>query len=128
MKLVAWTRDYVGSTMPTLDVSPTGTYVPEKPTTCDMDVHVRYVTKHTVSKSYTLIVNDKDETTAVKDGIARFDMQSGPIMIRLQATDPPYGMPLEKLYQTSAILDCSSATRDLNLDIGSAGDLLTRWQ
>jgi len=128
VKLADWTQAYIGTTLPTLDVAPTGTDVVGKPTTCDMDIHVRYVTKHSASKSYTLIVNDKDETSAIKDGLATFIMQSGPIMIRVQANDPPYGMPIEKMYQTSANLDCDSMTRTLSLDIGSAGDMLTHWQ
>jgi len=128
VKLVEWTRGYVATTLPGLDVTPTGTEAAGKPTPCDLDVHVRYVTKHSVSKSYTLIVNDKDETSAVKDGIAHFTMQSGPIFLRVQATDPPYGLPIEKLYQTSAILDCASPKRDLDLDIGSAGEMITHWQ
>ena len=128
VKLVNWTDGYISSTLPTLDVKPTGVEVAGKQTTCDLDVHVRYVTKHSVSKSYTLIVNDKDETTAIKDGVGHFDMPSGPIFLRVQATDPPYGMPIEKLYQTSAYLDCSSPKRDLDLDIGSAGEMITHWQ
>lgn len=128
VKLVDWARGYVGTTLPGLDVTPTGVDVAAKATTCDLDVHVRYVTKHSVSKAYTLIVNDRDETTAIKDGVGHFDMQSGPIFIRVQATDPPYGLPIEKLYQTSAILDCASPKRDLNMDIGSAGELLMHWQ
>jgi hypothetical protein len=127
VKLADWTRGYIGSTLPGLNAAPTGTGAEGKPIPCDMDVHVRYVTKHSVSKAYTLIVNDKDETSAIKDGIAHFTMQSGPIVIRLQATDPPYRMPIEKMYQSSAILDCS-ASHDLTMDIGSAGDLLTHWQ
>ena len=128
VKLVDWTRGYINTSLPALAVAPTGTDVPGKSMTCDLDVHVRYVTKHSVSKSYTLIVNDKDETTAIKDGVGHFDMPSGPVMIRVQATDPPYGLPIEKLYQTSANLDCSSPKRDLDLDIGSAGEMISHWQ
>jgi hypothetical protein len=128
MKLVEWTRGYVASTLPAMDVTPTGTASAGKPATCDMDVHIRYVTKKSASKSYTILANEKDETSRIKDGAAHFPMQSGPVMLRFEVKDAPYGMPVEKLYQASTILDCSASSQALNIDVGSAGDLLLHWQ
>jgi hypothetical protein len=127
-QLVEWTRDYIPPALWGLEVLPTGAGARPQPAKCDIDFRIRYVTKRSASKSYSLIVDNLDETSMINDGIAHFSIASGPLALRVQVKDAPYGMQIQKLYQTSTILDCSSPLHTLVMEMGNAGDSLLRWQ
>jgi len=128
LKLAEWTRGYVDSALSGMRVLPTGIERPSKTTTCDIDFQISYVMKRSVSKSYTLIANSMDESSSINDGSAHFSMTSGPLFLKIQVRDAPYGTPLEHLYQVSTSLDCTTAHHYLVMEVGSAGESLLRWR
>jgi hypothetical protein len=127
-KLVDWADGYFTSALSAMEVSPTGPEMLPAVATCDVNFHIRYVAKKSVAKSYTIIANNKEESSTIDDGTAHFPMQSGPLFFRVQVRDAPYGMRIVKLYQASTILDCSASSHNLVMEMGNAGDALLRWQ
>lgn len=101
---------------------------PTQSGTCHVDFRIVYVAKHSSSKSYDIVVNGKDETLSIADGVLSFTAQSGPLLIQLAVHDPPYKMPKQDFYQANTRLDCSQATNDLRLEIGPAGEGSLKWQ
>jgi hypothetical protein len=99
-----------------------------QPGSCQVDFKVNYVAKHSSSKSYDIVINGKDETMSIADGVLPFRAPSGPLLIQLAVHDPPYKMPKQDLYQANTQLDCSQAIHDLRLEIGPAGEGSLTWQ
>jgi len=127
-KLANWTIDQLPGILIAQSVAQTaGQSMPITPP-CKVSFKIRFVAKHSIAKGYTVFVNDTDQSSAVNDGIATFMMAGGPIVVRATIPDPPYGVPTEKLYQTSTGLLCDGVTRTLNMDIGTAGEALLRWE
>lgn len=129
-KLADWTIDQLPVTLTAQSVAQTANQPPAQPVsaTCQVTFTIRFVAKHSIAKGYTVFVNDTDQSSAVKDGIATFIMAGGPIVVRATIPDPPYGVPTEKLYQASTDLLCDSVTRTLDMDIGTAGEAILRWE
>jgi len=128
LKLVDWTKSQLQSGLPALGASPSGTAADAKTPPCPMTFRIRFMTKHSIAKGYVLLANDTDQSTAINDGIASFAVPGGPLVIRAQIPDPPYGIPLSKLYQASTLHTCSSQPQSLTMEIGAAGEALLRWE
>jgi len=128
LKLVDWTKSQLQSSLPTLVASPSGTAAEAKTPPCPITFRIRFMTKHSIAKGYVLLANDTDQSTTINDGIAAFSIPGGPLVIRAQIPDPPYGIPTSKLYQASTILTCSSQPQSLTMEIGAAGEALLRWE
>ena len=128
VKLVDWTRAYVATAVSTLEVANTGDDPPSKPATCPINFSIKYVKNKSAAKSYTLLANNKDETSTLKDGVAQFPASSGPLALRIQVMDAPYGTKIEKLYQTSTVLDCGGTQSTLVMEMGNAGESFLHWQ
>jgi len=95
-------------------------------TRCAMHTRITYAYKHAVSRSYTLQVNDLDETSTIEDGVSSFAIGEGPIMLQFSLNDAPYSMSKQPLYQLSAMHSCAQQT--LMIDIGKQGDAHFHWE
>lgn len=128
LKLVDWTKDSLQTTLPPLAAAPSGTDDSTPTPPCGVVFRIRFMTKHAIAKGYTLLVDDTDQSSAIDDGIATFSIAGGPMVVRVQIPDPPYGLPIQKLYQTSTNFACSAQTQSLTMEIGAAGEALLRWE
>jgi hypothetical protein len=126
-KLAGWTREYAVTTLSVTDVPPTDVEPSSRPASCAIDFHISYLKKKSVAKFFSVIADDMDESSTITDGTAHFAVPGGPLVLRLQVNDAPYGVPVETLYQASTILDCSGRTH-LVMEMGNAGDSLLHWQ
>ena len=92
---------------------------------CEIEFSVRYVRQRSSSKSYTLLVNDRDESTSVNfDGAAALKLTPGPNVFEVAVKDPPYRLALQKRYVINRWVDCSGQERHLVLEIGGGGEAL----
>jgi hypothetical protein len=128
LKLVDWTRAYLFSTLTALQPSRSGLEPPVTSPPCQISFGIRYVAKKTASKAYSIIANDKEESSTIQEGIAQFPMASGPLAVRFQMEDAPYRMPTEHIYQTSTVLDCYSKQHMLVMELGIAGEGFLHWE
>ena len=128
MKLVNWAESSLQTTLPTLATAPSGIDSSAVGPACAITFRVRFMTKHSIAKGYSVFANDTDQSSAVNDGIANFSIPSGPLVIRVQIPDAPYGLPVQKLYQTSTVLDCAGPDHTLSMEIGAAGEALLHWE
>jgi hypothetical protein len=127
LKLVDWTDGVVQTTAPTIASAPTAAPLPAT-APCKITFRVRYNSKHTSSKSYSVLVDDEDESSTIQEGLATFSIPGGPITFRVHTNDEPYRLPTEKLYQISSINDCSAPTHAAVMEIGAAGEAFIRWE
>jgi hypothetical protein len=95
---------------------------------CNIGFKVAYVSKHSISKSYDVIVNGKDETLSIVDGNLPLALRSGPLLLQLAVHDSPYKLPKQELYQVNTQVDCSQGQHDLSFEIGAAGEGFLKWQ
>ena len=95
---------------------------------CPVNFQIKYSSKHAASHAYTAIVNGKDETLGIKDGVLPLTLNSGPLIIQAAVQDGPYKLPKQAVYQANTYVSCSPAQHDLVLDIGAAGEALLKWQ
>jgi len=102
--------------------------VPSQTGTCHLDFRVSYVAKHASSKSYDVVVNGRDETLSITDGVVPLTVQPGPLLIQLVVHDPPYKMPKQDVYQANTQVDCSPSSRNLSMEIGPAGEAFLKWR
>jgi len=128
LKLVDWTKSQLQTSLPTLVAAPSGTASDARTPPCPMTFRIRFMTKHSIAKGYVLLADDTDQSTAISDGIASFKIPGGPLVIRTQIPDPPYGIPVSKLYQASTVLTCSAQPPMLTMEIGAAGEAILRWE
>ena len=127
LKLAQWLAAFAANAPGASGSGPAATSTSGGPA-CSMNLRIHYTSKRTSSKSYQIFINDKDETPAVKDGVATFTMAAGPLAMRFNTQDPPYALPTEKLYQISTIHDCTSPNHTAVIDIGAAGEALIHWE
>ncbi len=127
-QLFTWTQSYLTQTLTALQPSRTAAepYVDAAP--CQMDFRVRYVNKHTASKSYSLIVNDKEESVTIREGVGSFPISSGPIGVRVQVSDAPYKMPIQTMYMNSTWLNCYDKKHSLVMELNAAGEAQLHWE
>lgn len=96
--------------------------------TCDVRVKLLYTSKHAASKSYTIFVNNEDESLTVNDGVLLLPGKSGPMLLEWIVNDAPYKLPKQELYQAATEVDCSKPERQLNIKIGAMGEAILDWQ
>jgi hypothetical protein len=93
---------------------------------CPVHVKITYNYKHSVSRSYALLANGRDETSGIADGVATFKADEGPMLLQFTVNDAPYRMSKEPLYQLSAMHSCNYET--LVVDLGQQGDAHQHWE
>lgn len=128
MQLIAWTQTYLTQTLTALQPSRSAGEFYVDATPCQMDFRVRYMNKHTASKSYSLLVNDKEESATIREGVASFLVTSGPIGVRVQVMDAPYKMPTQTMYMNSTALNCYDKKHSLVMELNAAGEALLHWE
>jgi hypothetical protein len=96
--------------------------------TCDIKVRVRYMPKGASSKTYVLIVNGREESLGIVDGVVNVKLSSGPVVLHASVRDAPYKLPVQDSYSANTYLDCGRPERTLALEIGPVGEALLRWQ
>lgn len=121
-------RQQAASEVPT--IAPAGTAPARGASTgsCPVSFRVTYPRKNAVSKSYGLIINGKEESLWVKEGVANVSLPAGPALIFVTLADAPYRLPVQRLYASNAHIDCSKAERALVLEVGPAGEAFLRGQ
>jgi hypothetical protein len=95
---------------------------------CDVRLKVLYTSKHAASKSYTIFVDNENESLGVNDGALLLSNKSGPMLLQWMLNDAPYKLPKQELYQAATEVDCSKPERQLNIKIGAMGEALLDWQ
>jgi hypothetical protein len=95
---------------------------------CPVAFKVSYRSNHAISKAYTIIVNGKDESLSISDGVTPLTLKSGAVLIQAAVQDAPSRVPRQPLYQASTVLDCSAPQHDLVLEVGSVGEALLVWK
>jgi hypothetical protein len=108
------------------DKSPDVPTAGASPAACAMHTRVTYNYKHSVSHSYTLLVNDLDQTTTIADGVSTFKVAEGPLLLQFVINDAPYKLSREPIYQLSTMHSCKNDT--LVIDIGQGGDAHHHWE
>lgn len=116
------------STVP--GIAQTGTLQVPAPSagSCQVSFRVNYPRRNAISKSYGLIINGKEESLWLKEGVAAMPMRSGLSLILVNLADAPYRLPIQRLYAANTYNDCSKTGRALSLDIGPAGEAFLNWQ
>jgi hypothetical protein len=95
---------------------------------CDVLVKLLYTSKHAASKSYTMFVDGEEESLGVKEGVLPLRQKSGDLLLQWSVNDAPYKLPTQRLYQAGTEVDCSKPERQLNIEIGAAGEALLVWR
>ena len=127
-QLADWTVGQLPAALTAQSVKETGTAATPGAPTCKVNFKIRFVAKHSIAKGYSMFANDEDESSTISDGIATFTIPSGLLAVRVEIPDPPYGMPTQKLYQSSTHVVCGGAQSTLNMDVGTAGEAILRWE
>lgn len=89
---------------------------------CDLEFRVVDRARKWSSKSFTLVVNGRDESATLKDGVVRFKGTPGVTVFELSMKDAPFGLPIQSSYVATAFVGCTEA--GFRLDIGSGGEAL----
>ena len=95
---------------------------------CKVKMRINYLERHAISKSYTAIIDEKEESLGINEGILEVDEHAGPLLMQIKLTDAPYKLPKQDLYLFDPIVDCSRASNFLQINIGPSGDASTKWQ
>jgi hypothetical protein len=101
---------------------------PENVKSCTMQLKINYVSKHAISKSYEVIINDKDESLGRNEGVVEVTEPSTRLMMQIKVDDAPYKLPKQEVYLFDPVLDCSRSSNYLNVNIGPAGEAVTVWR
>ncbi len=99
-----------------------------KAQSCKMSLKINYVEKHSISKSYSCIVNEKDEALGIKEGILEVDEPAAPVLMQIKLNDSPYKLPKQELYLFDPTLDCTRESNRLEVNIGPAGEASYKWK
>ncbi|MCU1311551.1 MAG: hypothetical protein JWO20_2676 [Candidatus Angelobacter sp.] len=123
-------RQYSLNTVPTMVQLGTAQIPPLSQKSCEINFRAAYANanKKAISKSYGLIVNGKEESLWIKEGIATMTLPSGRAIVVVNVADAPYRLPIQKVYAGNTFVDCDKPERSLVLDIGPAGEAFLRWQ
>jgi hypothetical protein len=93
---------------------------------CDVSFGVSYGKK--ISTAYDFVVNGLNESLGMVDGLAKFSAPSGPVIVKVVVHDPPYRLPIQRLYQANTYLDCGFPNPSLRLEIGPTGEASLQWK
>jgi hypothetical protein len=96
--------------------------------TCKMTIKINYLERHAISKSYTAIIDEKEESLGIKEGILEVNEHAGPLLMQIKLNDAPYKLPKQDLYLFDPIVDCSRSSNFLQINIGPSGEASTKWQ
>ena len=97
-------------------------------TTCKIKMRINYVERHAISKSYTAIIDEKEESLGINEGILEVDEHAGPLLMQIKLNDAPYKLPKQDLYLFDPIVDCSRSSNFLQINVGASGEASTKWQ
>jgi len=95
---------------------------------CKMSIKINYVEKHAISKSYSCVINEKDEALGIKEGILEVEEPAAPVLMQIKLNDTPYKLPKQELYLFDPTLDCSRDSNRLEINIGPAGEASYKWK
>lgn len=99
------------------------------PGSCKVEFRVVYPRKNAISKSYGLIINGKEESLWLKEGIATVTLPNGPALILVNVADAPYRLPVQRVYAANTFVECGgSEPQQLHLEIGPAGEAFLQWK
>lgn len=90
---------------------------------CDVEFRVWYTPQKAASKNYLLVVNDREESLAVVDGVARLRV-SGPLVVAVSVKDPPWSMLVQPAYLANTWIDCARPSNAATLEIGANGQAM----
>jgi hypothetical protein len=97
-------------------------------TTCKVKMRINYLERHAISKSYTAIIDEKEESLGINEGILEVDEHAGTLLMQIKINDAPYKLPKQELYLFDPIVDCSRSSNFLQINIGPSGEASTKWQ
>jgi hypothetical protein len=95
---------------------------------CEIKFRVLYADRKAASKSYTLMVNGREESFEIRDGVATVDVASGPVVLHVAVNDAPYKLAIQRIYMASVNANCAQPERTLVMEIGSAGEAFLSWR
>src|SRR5206468_3409440 len=121
-------KQLVSETVPRMGLMGTAPELPTSRASCEINFHVAYVDKKAISKSYGLIINGKEESLWIKEGISTETVPSGPLMVVANVADAPYRLPIQHVYAGNTFADCDKKERTLAFEIGPAGEAFLRWR
>jgi hypothetical protein len=81
-----------------------------------------------VSKTYRLQVNGRDESLEVADGVASLALRAGPAEVYVILEDPPRRLLVQPGYFFNTDVVCTERTRMLELHVGPAGEGRLSWR
>jgi hypothetical protein len=123
LKMVAALRPQVIGSLPV------GVAVPvPAPGSCQVLFTVPYTSRKATSKLYSMIINGREESAGVVDGVVPVTVRSGKVMVEVSVRDAPFRLPVQPVYVANTLNDCSSPARALALELGSAGEALLVWK
>ena len=112
-----------------IEALPVGVALPlVPPGSCKVDFSVPYASRKASSKLYSMIINGREESACVLDGVVPLTVRTGKVMVEVSVRDAPFRLPVQQVYVANTLNDCASATRALALEIGSAGEALLVWK
>jgi hypothetical protein len=125
-KVAAWLAPL--ATAAALDVGAPGSFVPPPafPGSCPVTIRVRYKERGTASKNYVLVVNGREESLGVVDGIATTSVAKGRVVLHVSVKDAPYKLPIQDSYSANIDLGCEGGKSSLVLEIGAIGEAFLR--
>ena len=118
-------KSYVQANVPQVAVKSVAV-AGSKGSSCHVDFNVEYPNQSS-SFAYSLIVNKRDETLFIKEGVAALELENGPVVVQMKLDDAPYKLPVQRLYQVSTQADCAQPKAALTMHIGPAGEALLHW-
>lgn len=97
---------------------------------CKVEFRVIYPRKNAISKSYGLVINGKEESLWIREGIASVTIPNGPALVLVNVGDAPYRLPIQRLYAANTFVECSAGGEAMSLDlaIGPAGEAFLQWK
>jgi len=125
-RLAGSIRDTLPSKTSALQPLATVPVVASTAKTCAMQTRITYAYKHAVSRSYTLQVNELDQTSTIHDGVSSFQLPEGLFFLQFNPNDAPYNMSKQSIYQLSDVHSCDKST--LTIDLGKQGEVHLRWE
>lgn len=115
------------SVLRAMGIQGTATGPPGDTEECEISLRIRYGDT-AISKSYDLIVNGREESLGIQNGVAKLRLKSGPFVLHTSVKDKPYRLRVQEVYSFSGYADCSRGPRSLSVLIGQGGDAHARWE